>query len=132
MAKPILFARDVIKAAGRGEQEAIEALQQAEERALPAISVLTEITLAKECKEEAEYDRLLKFTSRFDVLPLNWKISRKSIEIRRQYSDSDLGEAAFLIAATAVVHGMSLVTKRRAHFSRIDSLSVESYPNPFS
>ena len=132
MAKPILFATDVIKAAGRDESEAIEALQQAEERALPAISVLTEITLAKECKEEAEYDRLLKFTSRFDVLSLNRKISRKSIEIRRQYSDSDLGEAAFLIAATAVVHGMSLVTKRRAHFSRIDSLSVESYPNPFS
>jgi predicted nucleic acid-binding protein len=130
MAKPILFATDVIKAAGRGEPEAIAALQQAEERALPAISVLTEITLVKECKEEAEYDRLLKFTSRFDVLSLNRKISHKSIEIRRQYSD--LGSADFLIAATAVVHGMSLVTKRRAHFSRIDSLSVESYPNPFS
>ena len=132
MAKPILFATDTIKAAGHGESEAITALQQVEERALPAISVLTEIILAGECEEEAELDRLLNFTSRFDVLPLNWKISRKSIEIRRQYSDSDLGEAAFLIAATAVVHGMSLVTKRRAHFNRIDSLSVESYPNPFS
>ena len=132
MAKPILFATDVIKAAGRDEPKAIAALQQAEERALPAISVLTEITLVKECKEEAEYDRLLNFTSRFNVLSLNREISRKSIEVRSQYSGSDLGEAAFLIAATAVVHGMSLVTKRQAHFSRIDSLSVESYPNPLS
>lgn len=125
MAKPLLIATDIIKAAGRGNQEAVETLQQSEATASPAISVLTEISLSAKCENEEQLDRLLSFLSRFDVLPMDLKISRESIKLRQQHG---LSAANSLIAATAIVHGRSLVTANQGAFEPVEELNLEPFP----
>jgi len=125
MSKPILVATDVIEAAGRGHQEAVKALQRAETDASPAISVLTEISLSDKCKSREQIDMLLSLLSRFDVLSMDLRTSRKSLELRRRYG---LNTSNSLIAATAIVHGRSLVTMDRDVFNPVVEISLESYP----
>ena len=38
-----------------------------------------------------------------------------------------IGDADILIAATALVHGLGLVTENSAHFERVDGLVIESW-----
>lgn len=123
--KPVLIATDVIEGAGRGELEAVATLQQVFENASPAISILTEVSLANKCKDSEKLDILLRFLSRFDVLPLNKEVSRKAVEIRRR---CDLNTASALIAATAIVHGRSLIAANQDVFESLEELSMESYP----
>jgi tRNA(fMet)-specific endonuclease VapC len=41
-----------------------------------------------------------------------------------------IGDADILIAATALVHGLQLVTENRSHFQRIPGLVLTSWRNP--
>ena len=68
----------------------------------------------------------LRFLRAVDVLPLNRSIMRRFARIRgdlrrrgRLIPDPDL-----LIGATALHHGLTLVTGNRAHFERIRDLVV--------
>jgi tRNA(fMet)-specific endonuclease VapC len=71
-----------------------------------------------------------RFLRQVSVLPLNKLIMKRFATVRGQLrqqgqlvSDDDL-----LIAATALYHGLTLVTRNIRHFSRIPGLAL--HPNP--
>lgn len=49
-------------------------------------------------------------------------------ELRRR--GEPIGDADILIAATALVHGLALVTNNEAHFNRVPGLVVENWLRP--
>ncbi len=69
------------------------------------------------------------FCSRNIVLPLSAETISKAAEI---YADLHkrgelIGDADILIAASAVVHGLGVVTNNERHFRRISDLHVENW-----
>jgi len=63
--------------------------------------------------------------SGLSVLPLESGISEKAGEIRARYN-TDLLDA--IVAASALVHSVELVTLNRKHFQAIDGLSLFALP----
>jgi tRNA(fMet)-specific endonuclease VapC len=76
----------------------------------------------------ADEEVFRRFLRRVDVLPLNRSVMRRFARLRgelrrrgRQVPDPDL-----LIGATALHHGLTLVTGDRAHFERIPDLAIHA------
>ncbi|ASJ16578.1 hypothetical protein A3L04_05590 [Thermococcus chitonophagus] len=70
--------------------------------------------------------KLLRFLRRhFQILLIDEEIGILSGEIRRDYNIG-LGDA--IIAATAIVHGLSVVTGNIRHFSKVEGLHVIKPP----
>lgn len=125
MSKPVLIATDVVQDAGHGRQKAVVAIDQTIERFAPHVSVMTEITLFRECDSEDQLQALLKFLSRFEALPLDQGVSRQALKLRKEHAN--LGMSRALIAATAVRFGTSLLTGEQQAYAEIDSLEMEDY-----
>jgi len=85
MAKAHLFDTDVLIDAGRGESEAMDALEQAAEDAPLAISVITEMDLIVGCRNKDELAALDSFLRRFDVIPLRPAISEQATALLRTF-----------------------------------------------
>lgn len=66
------------------------------------------------------------------VLPLTDEVIVRAADIYAQlYQQGQLiSDADILIAATALVHGLTLVTENVDHFSRITALNTESWRAP--
>lgn len=126
MAKPVLISTDVVQDVGRGRQEAVEAIDQAVDHFVPHVSVMTEITLFRECDSEDQLQALLEFLSRFEVLPLDQRVSRQALKLRKKHAGLSMSRA--LIAATAMRFGMSLLTGEQEEYVAVDSLDMEDYP----
>lgn len=62
-------------------------------------------------------------------LPLIPEVARKAGQVRRELrlSGNLIGDFDILIAATALVGGMELVTNNQQHFGRVDGLVVVDY-----
>ena len=89
---------------------------------LPAISVITEIELL--CwKSASEKDVLVlkDFIKDSIVFELDQNIKTKTIEIRKNYTIK-LPDA--IIAATAVVNNLTLISRNTKDFSKIQELSL--------
>ena len=72
----------------------------------------------------------LQFLQIAPVLPLNKSIMKRFARIRgdlrivgRVFADADI-----MIAATAIHHGLTLVSRNTRHFSRIPSLQIYQHP----
>ncbi len=67
-----------------------------------------------------------------EILPLTDSIVLKATDIYASLHERGklIGDADTLIAATAVVHGLGLVTENTDHFIRIPELNVESWRAP--
>jgi predicted nucleic acid-binding protein len=129
----ILFDTDVLIDAGLGVPEAVQALQEAEQRGGLAVSVVTQMELIIGCRNTAELKALERFLRRFRVLPLTEDSSGRAVELLRQYRLSHgLMIADALIAATALMEDLPLVSKNQRHFRFISGLQLLPYPNPFS
>jgi predicted nucleic acid-binding protein len=129
----ILFDTDVLIDAGLGVQEAVQALQEAEQRAGLAVSVVTQMELIIGCRNKAELKALERFLQRFRVLLLTEDSSGQAVELLRRYRLSHgLMIADALIAATALMEGLSLVSKNQRHFRFIAGLQLLPFPNPFT
>ncbi|HTK21149.1 MAG TPA: type II toxin-antitoxin system VapC family toxin [Mucilaginibacter sp.] len=88
----------------------------------PVISVITEIELL--CwKTATEYDLelLQKFISNSVIYELGQDIKLKTIEIRKQ-SRLKLPDA--IIAATALVNGLILISRNTSDFKKVTSLEL--------
>ncbi|MHA1834906.1 MAG: type II toxin-antitoxin system VapC family toxin [Candidatus Baldrarchaeia archaeon] len=66
---------------------------------------------------------------RFDILPCTYEIAKKTAEIdaylTRQGQTVELAD--LIIAATAIIHNLTIVTKNVRHFSRIPKVQVITY-----
>lgn len=82
-----------------------------------SISALTVVELRAGTRDDAERQRLGQFTSSFDVIPADSRICELGGDFRARYAPShgvDLIDG--IIAATALVRDLALVTLNKKHF----------------
>ena len=94
------------------------------------ISAVTYIELAQGCRNQAELERLKQGLSARDtqIMPVNEAISERAMRLIDLHALGDglqLGDA--LIAATALEHGLPLLTANVKHFKSIDGLRIERF-----
>jgi predicted nucleic acid-binding protein len=114
------------------ERGAVALLDRLADQGL-AISIITYgeiyegIIFGRDSRQRAADFR--KFLRIVDVLPLNQSIMRRFAEIRGTLRREGriIGDPDLLIAATAIHHGMSLLTRNVRHFDRVPDLKLNQY-----
>ena len=137
MAEPlnglVLFDTDVLVDAGREIEDAVSALEQADQRFTPAVSTITQMELIVGCRDKAELRVLNRFLARFRLLPVDVAISARAVELLREYRLSHgLLIPDALIAATALTHRINLVSKNQRDYRFVQKLNLLPYPEPFA
>lgn len=129
----VLIDTDLLIDVGRNIAEAITCLQQIEQQASPAISVVTQMELMIGCRDKAELRTVERFLQRFQTVKLNETISDMAVDLLRRYRLSHgLLIADALIAATAMSLDKPLVTKNQRDYRFIAGLRLLAYPKPFA
>ena len=66
---------------------------------------------------------------RFEILPYNYEVAKTAAEIDAQLARNGqiISFSDTIIAATAIHHKLTLVTRNTEHFSRITNLQIETY-----
>lgn len=125
----ILVDSDVLIDAGRGLAEALDCLQRHEAANTLTISVITQLELLVGCQNKAEQRKLVKSLRRFDVLKLSEDISDSATLLITRYRLSHgLMMPDALIAATALVHDIPLLSKNQRDYRFITGLNLLPYP----
>lgn len=96
-------------------------LQQIIDNNLHYLSVINQIELLAFNSSLAELQTLKDFIDVANVLPLSEGVVQKTIELRKNHKIK-LPDA--IIAATALVYNLTLVTRNRGDFIRVAMLSV--------
>lgn len=89
--------------------------------AVPQVSVITKIEVLGYNAPPAAYQLLTDFMNDSDILELVEPVVNQTIALRKQYKIK-LPDA--IIAATALVHGLELVSHNTSDFSNIPGLTV--------
>ncbi len=123
----MLIDSDVLVWMTRGHAGAVHRLAQM----LPwQLSAVTYIELAQGCRSKMELARIKKglTMSQAHILPLTPSITNRAMALIDSHALShglQLGDA--LIAATALEHGLTLLTGNRKHFAKLPGLSLEVF-----
>jgi hypothetical protein len=129
----VLVDTDILIDTGRSVAEAITCLQQIEQQASLAISVVTQMELIIGCRDKAEFRVVEGFLRRFQVIKLNEAISDIAVDLLRHYRLSHgLLIADALVAATAISLDEPFVTKNQRDYRFIIGLRLLAYPKPFT
>ncbi len=110
----------------RGHAGAVQRLAQL----LPwQLSAVTYIELAQGCRTKAELTQIKKglAMSQAHILPITPSITERAMALIDSYAHShglQLGDA--LIAATALEHGLTLLSGNKKHFSKLPGLALEA------
>ena len=132
MADSVIVDTDVLIDAARGVSEAVTCLEQIEQNAALAISVVTQMELIIGCRNKADLRSLERFLARFQVLDVNERISTIAVNLLRRYRLSHgLLIADALIAATSLALGLPFITKNERDYRFIAEIQMLSYPEPF-
>lgn len=132
MSDVVVVDTDILIDAGRGASEAVVCLEQIERQALLAISAITQMELFVGCRSKTELRAVERFLLRFQIVRLNEQISDIAVDLLRRYRLSHgLLIADALIAATALSHNTSFVTKNQRDYRFIAGLQLLAYPEPF-
>jgi predicted nucleic acid-binding protein len=86
------------------------------------ISVAVEIEVLTYHDEFNKMSLIEEFIKLAIILPLDKEVTKKAIEIRRKYRKLKLGDA--IIAATAIVHQLILITNNTRDFINIKDLKI--------
>ncbi|MCB1157493.1 MAG: type II toxin-antitoxin system VapC family toxin, partial [Leptospiraceae bacterium] len=70
-----------------------------------------------------------KFVELNEILPLTDEIAKKAAEIyaRLKKNGNPIGHNDTLIASTAIVNNMKLITNNTNHFNRIEELDIDNW-----
>lgn len=123
----MLIDTDVLVWMTRGHIGAAERLSQL----MPwKLSVVTYIELAQGCRSKVELNRLKKglAQSEAQIIPLTPAISERAMNLIDGYVLShglQLGDA--MIAATALEHGLTLLSGNVKHFAKLPQLRLEAF-----
>ncbi|ASJ00400.1 type II toxin-antitoxin system VapC family toxin [Thermococcus gorgonarius] len=121
-----LLDTDVLIDVLRGVDEAREFLIGVVERgAFISTVTIAELFSGRETRDPIKKEKITRLLSHFEALPVTPEVAMLAGEIRRDYQVS-LGDA--IIAATAAVHGLTVVTGNIKHFARIEGISVLKPP----
>ena len=120
---------DILIDSGRGDNDAIACLQRLEQQSTLATSAVTQMELIVGCRNKTELRDLEIFLRRFQILKITDQISDRAVDLLKQYRLSHgLLIADALIAATAMEHNESFITKNQRDFRFIASLNLQPYP----
>ena len=86
------------------------------------ISVVVEIEVLTNHELPGKLPLIEEFISLATILPLDKQVTRKAIELRRNYRKLKLGDA--IIAATAIIHQLTLISNNTKDFINMNGLSV--------
>jgi tRNA(fMet)-specific endonuclease VapC len=95
-------------------------------------SVVVESELAvgafKAPNRDTMFEKLDALLGRFSVLPIDREIARKYAEIRASLErrGTTIGSNDAYIAATALTHDLTLLTRNLREFGRVEGLRVET------
>jgi predicted nucleic acid-binding protein len=120
---------DILIDAAMKISEAVDCLDEIEQRAVLAISAITQMELLVGCRNKSELKKTERFLQRFQVIRLSEKISDKAIELINQYRLSHgLAIPDAVIAATAIVLDKEFITKNQRDYQFIKGLQLLPYP----
>lgn len=127
MIEPMLIDTDVLIWMTRGHTGAAARLQTITPW---CISAVTYMELVQGCRNRQELERIKKGLRmrHTDILPVSSAISDRAVQLLETYALShgmQLGDA--LIAATAIQHGLTVLTANVKHFGAIDGLRLEAF-----
>lgn len=86
------------------------------------ISVAVEIEVLTYHEQPDKMSLIEDFVSLATILPLDKAVTKKAIELRKYNKKMKLGDA--IIAATALVHGLVLITNNTKDFTHIQDLVI--------
>jgi predicted nucleic acid-binding protein len=125
----IIVDTDILIDAAHFIEDAVNCLQQIEEKSLLAISVVTSMEMIIGCRNKKELTLLDHFFQRFEILGLDNQISDTATVLLKTYRLSHgLLIADALIAATAIVTNTQLISKNQKDYRFIDELDLLEYP----
>ena len=128
----IIIDTDILIDAGRCIDEALNCLQQIEDKFSAAVSTITQMELIVGCRNKNEMGLLEHFLERFQIISLNEHISDTATDLLKTYRLSHgLLIADSLIAATAIVSDIPFISKNQRDYRFIEDLNLLPYPNPF-
>lgn len=94
----------------------------------PTISSVTEAELLEGAKNKSDVNTIVKICKNLHPISITPEITDKSLELLRRFR---LSHALLfldgLIAATAILNGITLVTSNTKHFSFINGLKLKSW-----
>ncbi len=94
------------------------------------ISTITYLELAQGCRSKVELQRVKRGLSvkQTKILPLTPAISERAMTLIDAHALADgLQLADALIAATALEHGLTLLTGNTRHFAAVEALKIERF-----
>ncbi len=121
---PYLVDSDVLIDISRGKQAARDYVDALTDRWV--ISQVTALELIVGARDKRDLAAVDAFLSAIVIVPLREPIGNRAYEILKLYAKTD-GLHVFdsLVAATAMVEGLTLVTKNQKHFRMIAGLQLE-------
>jgi predicted nucleic acid-binding protein len=123
----MLIDTDVLIWCLRGRVKALNAIERTKER---CISQVTRMELIVGCRSKAEITLLKRFLTDvgFRMIPLSEEIgSRADLFLEEKHLSHGVGLADALIAATASLQGLPLLTGNAKHFRCFPSIVVKRF-----
>lgn len=128
----ILIDTDILIDAARNVNEAVNCLQQVDQQFSAVVSSVTQMELIIGCRDKNELRSLDRFLERFQIISVSEQISDTAIDLLKQYRLSHgLQIADALIAATAIVTDIQLISKNQRDYRFIEALRLLPYPEAF-
>jgi len=109
-------------------EAAINYLAHAEQQSALMVGAVTQMEMLVGCRNKKETQAVERFLARFQILKLNEEITDIAVSLLRTYRLSHgLLIPDALIASTALVLDMPLVTQNQRDYRFIDGLKLHSY-----
>jgi predicted nucleic acid-binding protein len=125
----ILVDTDIMIDLAADASDAKRSLQILEKTTTLAVSVITEMELFIGCRNKTELRNTERFLGRFQVIPLNQKISDTASQLIRKYRLSHgLLIPDALIASTSIILDCDLATRNRKDYRFIEGIRLLDYP----
>ncbi len=119
---------DILIDYSRGIEKAKASIVEFEIENRLAISVITQLELMVGCENKQDFKLLNTFLQDFEVIPLNASISDKAVELFEMFRLSHgVMIPDMLIASTAIVLDVPLISKNQKDFRFIKDLKLRNY-----
>ncbi|NOT04625.1 MAG: type II toxin-antitoxin system VapC family toxin [Anaerolineales bacterium] len=124
-----LVDTDILIDAALQVDDAIKCLDSLEAASSLAVSVVTQMELIIGCRNKTELRKLDQFLERFEIIPINERISNIATTLLKAYHLSHgLLTADALIAATAIDSDIDFITKNQRDYRFLEKLKLLQYP----
>jgi len=119
---------DILIDYSRGIEKAKASIVKLETDNRLAISVITQLELMVGCVNKQDFKLLKTFLKDFEIIPLNSTISDKAVELFEKFRLSHgVMIPDMLIASTAIILEVPLISKNQKDFRFIKELKLKNY-----